>query len=169
MINTEFKPYPWPPGRACTEPAPHMYYEVQTYRGLRGDFTKEFRSLLDNLSETRKKQLVALVASAMRDAGLGKLLPVTRNGYGYRQGEVDQLRRGRGKILEIRLEELFDPPKNIIPNKRLRLYFGEPLYPDVLVFFICEPKDATDKGLSQQNEHIDEAVKRADDWWRKNH
>ncbi|VEI13269.1 Uncharacterised protein [Trueperella bialowiezensis] len=143
-------------------------YDADLYNGNYGNFAREFNSLLDGLTDTLKKQIQGLVIATIRDALLGKLTPVTTDGYGDRTGEVEQLARGGNKILEVRLEHRFDPPKILLKGKRLRLYFAEPAYPELIVFLLLEPKDASQFGLNQQNRHIDESLLRADDWWSLN-
>lgn len=165
----EFKPLQWPPGRACKQLQNGSCYEINLYKGEFGDFAKEFQKLTENLTKTLKTQLKGIVVSAIRDAGLGKLQPVTRDGYGNRVGEVDLLKTGQRKILGIRLENIFDPPKQLLRGKRLRLYFCEPVYPEVIVFLLLEPKILGEGWKTQQNKQIRQAVERADDWWAINH
>lgn len=166
---THFKPHHWPPGRACKPTRNGMKYEIILYKGEHGDFPQEFRALTEKLSKTIKTQLQGIIVSTIRDAGLGRLTPVSKDGYANRSGEVEQLITGGKKILEIRLEHRFDPPKELLKGKRLRLYFCEPQYPEWIVFLLIEPKTKLGNWKTRQNAHISQAVKRADDWWAKNH
>ncbi|EJZ84890.1 hypothetical protein [Schaalia turicensis] len=168
-MNSEFKPLKWPPGRACKSTTNGHCYEAVLYKGQCGNFPTEFHRFLSKLTKTRKSALCGLIASTIRDATLGQLDPVTRDGYGDRTGEVEQLARGGHKILEVRLEERFNPPEELLPEKRLRLYFAEPDYPEIILFLLLEPKPVSGEGKIVQDVHIDEAVNRANDWWASSH
>lgn len=165
MYGKNFRRAPWPPGRACTPPPPGLPYDVELYSGSLGSFALEFQKLADTLTPALKRSLTGAVIAAINDLRDGALSPVRHTSSGTRVGEVDRTAVSNGDVLELRLENVFTPKMTLIPNKKVRIYFCEPLYPALIVVLLLRPKASGKTGLLDQNSHIREAHARAHDWW----
>lgn len=103
--------------------------------------------------------------TALRRAVRGELNVVVKSTWSNtRTGQVDQMRLARGKILEIRLEEI--EGRELLKGKRLRFYFAEPATQEILLGLVFAPKDAPHgPWKEQQNQSVQRAERYADEWW----
>ncbi len=161
-----FLPHHWPPGRACTPGNYRWEHYPCTPNGTpvwAVDFDTHLRAM--NLSRTNDRRVRTTILTALRRAERGELSVVVKTSWSHkRTGHVDQMGVAKGKILEIRLEEI--EGEELIKGKRLRLYFAEPATQETLLGLVFAPKDVSDDTWKeQQNQAVQRAQRQADEWW----
>lgn len=161
--HANLKLFPWPPGRACSNPEGTVVFSWNFVPTKAGEnrFVEDVKEIVSqHAGEALRASVLEDIRELLKRAEQG-LCSVVREVDGVRIGDVDRMGRGKSIVLELRYWRHLSEN----PSKLVRIYFTEPEVEFDLLAISARAKEVGESASEQQDGHWREAERVLRTWW----